>query len=84
MLARVFCKNVNRMLLALWFWKSGISFMERSRSKAHADLIKNFFSMTVKFHFAAQLKVHFAETSFQWKNHCLKGRQARCFFDTFS
>ena len=40
--------------------------------------------MTVKFHFAAELKVHFAETSFQWKNHSLKGRQAGCFFDTFS
>ena len=37
--------------------------------------LKNFFSTPVKFQFAEQLKLVFSKTSFQRKDHCLKGKQ---------
>ena len=37
--------------------------------------LKNFFSTPVKFQFAEQLNLVFSKTSFQRKDHCLKGKQ---------
>ena len=37
--------------------------------------LKNFFSTPVKIQFAEQLKLVFSKTSFQRKDHCLKGKQ---------
>ena len=37
--------------------------------------LKNFFSTPVKIQFAEQLKLVFSKSSFQRKDHCLKGRQ---------
>ena len=37
--------------------------------------LKNFFSKPVKIQFAEQLKLVFSKTSFQRKDHCLKGKQ---------
>ena len=37
---------------------------------------ENFVSTPVKIQFAEQLKVVFVKTSFQRKDHCLKGKQA--------
>ena len=62
--------------MALCFGTPKNSYTEHSCSKAHAVLIKNFFSTAVKSQFAVKLKVLFTKTSFQRKNHCLKGRQA--------
>ena len=43
--------------------------------------LKNFFSRPVKVQFAEQLKLVFSKTSFQRKDHCLKGKQV--VFDVF-
>ena len=61
------------------FWTSKISFTELSGSEAHVVLTKNVFSRAVKFQFAAKVKDVFDKTSFQRKNHRLKGRQAADF-----
>ena len=37
--------------------------------------LKNFFSTPVKVQFAEQLKLVFSKTTFQRKDHCLKGKQ---------
>ena len=37
--------------------------------------LKSFFSTPVKVQFAEQLKLVFSKTSFQRKDHCLKGKQ---------
>ena len=36
--------------------------------------LKNFFSTPVKIQFAEQLKLVLSKTSFQRKDHCLKGK----------
>ena len=83
MLAQVFCTKVEQDLSStMVFLTTKISFTESSSSEAHVVLIENFFSTAVKFQFAAKLKDVLDKTSFQRKNHCLKGKQT-AFFDTF-
>ena len=73
-MAKFFVLNLDRILIALmfmWFKK----FFFEALGLPGAVSFKNFFSTPVKIQFAEQLKLVISKTSFQRKNHCLKGKQ---------
>ena len=72
-MAKFFVLNLDRILIALMFLWFKNFFGALGLSGAVSS--KNFFSTPVKIQFAEQLKLVFSKTSFQRKNHCLKGKQ---------
>ena len=64
---------LDRILIALMFILFKKLFGALGLSGAVS--LKNVFSTPVKIQFAEQLKLVFSKTSFQRKDHCLKGKQ---------
>ena len=64
---------LDRILIALLFMLFKKFFGAQGLSGAVS--LKNFFSTPVKVQFAEQLKLVFSKTSFQRKDHCLKGKR---------
>ena len=65
--------SLDRILIALTFMLFKKFFGALMLSGAVS--FKNFFSTPVKIQYAEQLKLVFSKTSFQRKDHCLKGKK---------